>query len=166
MSMSRMAEEAIKMDPSLSDASRVRNCHACLLRHIACTAIDIDDDVLRAAKELARREKTTAVVTTRPEAATVGEELAEYLVGNEQRLRRIGNRMDQVTSAPQVTFAALLVVVHELRRLSQGHLRPSSGSISQLRWSRRRNLLALLCQEDSANMGVWFFSPSKIRTAA
>jgi hypothetical protein len=164
--MSRMAEEEIKMDPSLSDASRVRNCHAGLLRHIACTAIDIDDDVWRAAKELARREKTTPVVTTRPEAATVEDELAEYLVANEQRLRRIGDRMDQVTSAPQVTFAALLVVVHELRRLSQGHLRPSSRSISQLRWSRRRTLLALLCPEDSAHMGVCFSSPSTIRTAA
>ena len=161
-----MAEEAIKMDPSLSDASRVRNCHACLLRHIACTAIDIDDDVLRAAKELARREKTTAVVTTRPEAATVGEELAEYLVGNEQRLRRIGDRMDHVTNAPQVTFAALLVIVRELRRLSEGRLRPSWRSISQRKWGRRRNLMALLCQQDSAHMRACFWSQSTIRTAA
>jgi hypothetical protein len=57
----------------LSDTSSVRNRHAGLLRHIACTTIDIDDNVLRAAKELARREKTTAALTTRPEAATVEE---------------------------------------------------------------------------------------------
>ena len=34
-----MAEEEIKMGSSLSDASSVRNCHAGLLRHIACTTI-------------------------------------------------------------------------------------------------------------------------------
>src|SRR5580765_4572553 len=58
--ISRMAEEEITMGSSLSDASSVRNCHTGLLRHIVCTTIDIDDDVLRAVKGLARREKTTA----------------------------------------------------------------------------------------------------------
>lgn len=51
---------AEEMGPSSSDASRVGHCHAGLLRHSACTTIDSEDDVLRDARELARREKTTA----------------------------------------------------------------------------------------------------------
>jgi hypothetical protein len=66
-----MAEEEINMGSSLSDASSVRKCHPGLLRHIACTTIDIDDDVLRAAKELARREKTTAGAIIRTDARGV-----------------------------------------------------------------------------------------------
>ena len=77
-------------------------------------------DSLREELISVRRELTEQVLTTRPEAASVEEELAEYLVGNEQRLRRIGDLMDDVTSAAQVTFAALLVIVRELRRLSEG----------------------------------------------
>ncbi len=66
-----------------------------------------------------RRQLTEQVLMNRPEAATVEEGLGDYLVANEPRLRRIGDLMDNLTTTPHVTLAGLLVIVRELRRLSE-----------------------------------------------
>jgi len=55
-----MAEEEIEVGWSFDDASRLPTCQAALFRRIVGATVDIEDDVVWPARELARREKTTA----------------------------------------------------------------------------------------------------------
>jgi hypothetical protein len=104
-------------------------------RRIACTTIDLDDDVLRAAKELARREKTTAGAI-------------------------ISALTRKALNAPTATVREVKAV-HGFRPFSKRGAIVTNVQIDKSSERRMR-----FDEEDSANMGVCFFSPSKIRTAA
>lgn len=65
-----------------------------------------------------RREFALAVLTAAPEAVDAVAAIDTYLVSHQDTLTRIGELIDDVTTAPQVTLPALAVVIREIGRLA------------------------------------------------
>lgn len=68
-----------------------------------------------------RREFALDVLTEAPEAVDAAAAIDTYLVSHQHTLTRIGEIIDDVTTAPQVTLPALAVVIREIGRLSGRH---------------------------------------------
>ncbi len=67
-----------------------------------------------------RRDFATDVLSAAPEAVDAVAAIDSYLVSHQNTLTRIGEIIDDVTTAPRVTLAALSVVIREIGRLAAG----------------------------------------------
>lgn len=67
-----------------------------------------------------RRDFATDVLSSAPEAVDAVAAIDSYLVSHQNTLTRIGAIIDDITTAPRVTLAALSVVIREIGRLAAG----------------------------------------------
>lgn len=66
-----------------------------------------------------RNEFSMAVFAANPEAVDADAAITSYLVDNQRMLTRIGEIIDDVTTAPRVTLTALSVVIREIAQLAR-----------------------------------------------
>ncbi len=74
----------------------------------------LSDDLM-----MLRREITTAVVVGNPDAVDAAAAIESYLITHQASLSRIGEIIDDLTTAPRTTLAGLAVVIRELRRIAR-----------------------------------------------
>lgn len=76
--------------------------------------LGLSDDLM-----VLRREITTAVVVGNPDAVDATAAIESYLLTHQASLSRIGELIDDLTSAPRTTLASITVVIRELRRIAR-----------------------------------------------